>query len=543
MLGVLVVQCIIAFLCCNVLYYLFFRTRTSLPLPPGPKGWPIIGNLLQLPKDGMLNHEYWLTLRERHGDIYSLSVFGNHMIVFHDRDAVHDIFEKQSSVTSARPPFLIRNQPFGLQNYFAFKTYDSSYRRHRKMVHRYYGTKTAVSAYHGLQDIESMRLLVRIRNEPKNLVEHIKRDIAAVQLQATHGYTTEPKGNDPLVKLTCELVNEAATFAVPLSFLVDIFPPFKWLPEFVPGLGFKAKARRAAITTKAAAEIPFDFVRKRMESGDYRTSYVSLALNRLESTRKDEPLNPGAGDEETDEDIIKWTSAIMLAGGTDTQTGILASFMIAMIQFPEVQRKAQEEIARVIGEKRLPTFSDRDDLPYLDAVAKEAIRFFNVVPMGLAHVADQDIHYRGYLIPKGAYLLPSVWWFCHNPDVYKDPMTFKPERFLGPVSEPDPADHVFGFGRRACPGRYLTDSTMYITIARFLAAFKIRAALDKQGRPIPVELGRIPNGVVHFPGEFAYEIESRSGKMDQLIESFEKHDDLGEGDWRLLEGEVIKKFY
>jgi cytochrome P450 len=77
--------------------------------------------------------------------------------------------------------------------------------------------------------------------------------------------------------------------------------------------------------------------------------------------------------------------------------------------FPEAQRKGQEEIDRVVGRDRLPILADRDQLPYLNAMVKEAMRWHTAGPIALPHRADEDIIYRGYLIPKGATLMANAW--------------------------------------------------------------------------------------------------------------------------------------
>lgn len=87
----------------------------------------------------------------------------------------------------------------------------------------------------------------------------------------------------------------------------------------------------------------------------------------------------------------------------------MSTFFLAMTVHPEVQRNAQEEIDRVIGTGRLPAFSDRDSLPYVEAVLKEALRMHPIGPMGLPHVTTSDDVFEGYLIPKGAIILPNIW--------------------------------------------------------------------------------------------------------------------------------------
>ena len=81
-----------------------------------------------------------------------------------------------------------------------------------------------------------------------------------------------------------------------------------------------------------------------------------------------------------------------------------------MTLFPEVQRKAQDEIDRVVGNDRLPGFEDRDQLPYVDAIVKEVLRWHPIGPMGLPHTSTEDDTYEGYFIPKGALLMANIWF-------------------------------------------------------------------------------------------------------------------------------------
>lgn len=88
----------------------------------------------------------------------------------------------------------------------------------------------------------------------------------------------------------------------------------------------------------------------------------------------------------------------------------MATFFLAMMLHPEVQRKAREEIDRVVGDGRLPNVKDRDSLPYVEAVLKEVFRWHPIAPMGLPHEITEDDIYQGYLIPKGAIIIPNIWF-------------------------------------------------------------------------------------------------------------------------------------
>ena len=152
-----------------------------------------------------------------------------------------------------------------------------------------------------------------------------------------------------------------------------------------------------------------------------------------------------------EESIIKWAAAAIYGGGADSTVSVAYSFFLAMLLYPDVQKKAQEELDRVVGCDRLPSYEDRDKLPYVNALIKEALRWNAVLPMGVPHVMSEDDVFRGYFIPKGAIIMPNISLFAHDPELYHDPMNFSPERFLdadGRTPELDPKNVVFGFGRR-----------------------------------------------------------------------------------------------
>ena len=129
-----------------------------------------------------------------------------------------------------------------------------------------------------------------------------------------------------------------------------------------------------------------------------------------------------------------------------------------MALFPNVQKKAQTAVDTLLRGQRLPDFSDYGQIPYLDALVSEVLRWNPGAPLGLFHAASKDGYYNGYFIPKGSMIAPNVWAILHDETVYgQQPVDFIPERFLTENGEknnlvPDP-DAAFGFGRRLCPGR------------------------------------------------------------------------------------------
>jgi len=128
-----------------------------------------------------------------------------------------------------------------------------------------------------------------------------------------------------------------------------------------------------------------------------------------------------------------------------------------MLLHPDVQRRAQEELDSILGTPesplfRLPNFNDRPNLPYIDAIVKESIRLIPPAATGVPHAVIQEDTYRGWVIPKGSMIIANAWAMLRDPNVYSDPESFRPERFLSDdtkLADPDPASNgVFGFGRR-----------------------------------------------------------------------------------------------
>jgi cytochrome P450 len=99
--------------------------------------------------------------------------------------------------------------------------------------------------------------------------------------------------------------------------------------------------------------------------------------------------------------LLAWTSEALYTGGADTSVSITCTFFLCMTLFQEAQAKGQAEIDRVIGHDVLPTFADKDRLPYIDAIIKEILRWGTVAPQALPHATSADDEYKGYFIPKG----------------------------------------------------------------------------------------------------------------------------------------------
>ncbi|KAL9563850.1 hypothetical protein ACKAV7_012022 [Fusarium commune] len=204
---------------------------------------------------------------------------------------------------------------------------------------------------------------------------------SAIILNMTYGYNLEPHKPDPLALLIEQMMRNFSLAFVPMSWPVDVLPILRYLPETLPGMSFKRIARDWNATMRMVVDVPYDSVKKQTVKQSNRPSYVASLIKQYDDNLDNES-----------EAAIKQTAAVMYAGGADTTVSSIRGFVLAMLLFPEVQRKAQQEIDSVIGTERLPQFEDRDNLPYVDALIKETLRWIPVTPMGVVHTADEDIH-------------------------------------------------------------------------------------------------------------------------------------------------------
>ncbi|KAL8954437.1 MAG: hypothetical protein Q9193_007247, partial [Seirophora villosa] len=330
---------------------------------------------------------------------------------------------KQAQKTSARPRLTFAAL-CGFEEFLITHQYDGKYRAHRKMVHQAIGTKGLSAGFWPVQEEEARRFVLRTFRDPQGMRGHLKTLAAAIILKIVYGYSIERDAADPLVDLIEHAMDNLSQAFVPLSWAVDAVPALQYLPDWFPGTSYRKTARKFQAVNEAAAELPFSFVKRRMAQKAHRPSYVSDLLEQQQANL----ANGAARAKKDSEEAIKWTAVSLYAAGSDSTVAIMQSVILALLLHPSVVLRAQEEIDLVVGSSRLPTFSDRASLPYINGIVKEAWRWNPVGPMGLTHKSTQDITHGGYLIPAGSYLLPSLWWFLHDPRTYTEPWAFKPER-------------------------------------------------------------------------------------------------------------------
>ncbi|KXN82774.1 O-methylsterigmatocystin oxidoreductase [Leucoagaricus sp. SymC.cos] len=483
----------------------------SLPLPPGPKGWPVIGNLLDMPVEFE-----WKTYHEwckKFGtDILHVPVMGTNIIVLDSPEAVMELMERRSSVYSDRARMPMINELMHWSFNVGFMPYGEFWRKHRRLMHQLLHPTAALQFRpHELKATHS--LLKRFLENPENVIGNLRYMAGETIMSVAYGLPIKPK-DDIYIQTAERGVHPLVAAAVPGAFLVDMLPWLKYVPEWMPGAGFQKKAREWGTLAKRMVELPYSDAKKRIAEGTAAPSFTSFSLQRVEE---------GTTDEAYQEPVIRGSAGTMYAAGSDTTVSAITSCILGLLENPEILRKAQAELDSVIKPGHLPDFDDEESLPYITALTMETLRWRDVVPIAIPRYLQIDDEYKGYRLPKGSIVIPNAWAMLHDEDVYPDPFTFKPERFLtkdGKIDKSvrDPRHACFGFGRRVCPGRYMAFSAVWIALASILYCFDIKKAKDEEGNTIELNHEYL-SALVIFPKPFKCSIKPRSERHERIIKS------------------------
>ncbi|KAI6042048.1 cytochrome P450 [Pisolithus marmoratus] len=493
----------------GALLFILWRSRVrrvsrSL-LPPGPKGLPWIGNVFDIDVS-----QPWVTYEEwgkRYGDLTYSQALGKEFIITSSENVAHELLDQRSSIYSDRP-HMLPMELCGLDFITPVLPYGEEWRQHRKTFHLVLNKKEVLK-YETMQLQIARRLLANLLTTPQNYRDHIVMFSVALIMELAYGYSVTSEGGpfvDNIVKLLSFVVEMTS---LEQSALLGAFPFVVHIPSWMPGGYWKKRVSDCRQVVKKVLDDPVQYVHDSIVAGTARKSMVHDIYQ-----DKNDGLNLGSNKDK----VMKEVAASTFIGGSETTTSTIMVFLLAMVLHPDVQRKAQEEIDRVVGIDRLPDFSDRPNLPYIEAVLLETIRWVPVAPLGFPHMTTADDTYNGMYIPKGAFIIPNVWAMTHNLERYPEPNVFNPDRYNGKPE--DVASSLgFGFGRRVCPGRHLAEQSLWAVIVSMLATLKIGKATDASGAEIEVT-PKLKSGAAICPEAFPCSIKARSSRAEHLIRTF-----------------------
>ncbi|KAJ7138644.1 cytochrome P450 [Mycena filopes] len=482
------------------------RIRSRLPLPPGPSKIPLLGNLLNF----KLHWKEFAALSRRYdSDVIHFNLAGQSLVVLSSWRAADDLLEKRSSMYSDRPSFTMSFELMKWDFNIVLMKYGPQWRTHRRLLGQNFNSRDA-QKFRPIELTATRALLRRLLSNPTDYRRQIRHMAGETIMALTYGIDVLP-ADDPYIALAEHAVRVGETAAAPGNFWVDTVPFLKHIPDWVPGAGFKYKAKEWQELGRQVKEVPFAVVKDQMASGTARHSFSAQSLQKMADSE-----NPYYTEE-----TVQSTAAVMFLAGSDTTVAALLTFILAMLANPAAQKKVQQEIDSVTGQMRLPNFNDEAALPYVSALVKEVLRWGPVTPLGVPHFLPVEDEYRGLRLPANSMVIGNAWAILHDETAYPQPHEFNPDRFLLANGKPNPdvrePQAAFGFGRRICPGRYMATSAIWIAVVNILAAFDITKAVEEDGKIIEPTYEYLTD-LISAPVPFECSIKPRSRDLAALVE-------------------------
>ncbi|XP_053403748.1 cytochrome P450 1A1-like isoform X2 [Mercenaria mercenaria] len=282
--------------------------------------------------------------------------------------------------------------------------------------------------------------------------------------------------SDQDFQLFWEYINSSDIFLNPrTNFTMITFPFLRFLPGW-----YRDKFQEAKRALEKIVQKYFYDCKKTYVPGEVR----GIVDYYLEEQRKETEL----GNEFPDDMII---AAVVdtIHAGTTTTLSALSNTMLVLLNNPQYQAKLQQELDNVIGRERAPTYSDREKCTFFKAFEMEILRYIPVLPLLLPHLCRSHVALEGYDIEEGTVVFGNVWFVHHNEEIWGDPWTFRPERFLDEHGNLLPAEHklrrnllAFGYGLRHCPGEVFTRTRYFLYISSLLQRWSFEFP-EHKGRP------------------------------------------------------------
>lgn len=443
-----------------------WKRGKQLKLAPGPRRWPILGNLLQI---GPVPHLGMQKFNQKYGPLVYIHIGMVPTVVTDDPKYIKEFLLKQDLIFASRPKNIASEHfTFG-GNDIAFAPYGPHWRTVRKICTMELLTPKKIDSYRKGRNDEVQCMVgdvLKASHEGKSIN---LRDLFgsltsnAITRMILGQRFFGPKGAGPQVA-----AEHKAKIYESFS-LINAFNIGDYLP-FLRFLDLQGHEKRMNEIMKWVDELYDRIIQEQrlvLEKGS-EAGPVNFVHTLLEAEDRDKTLNMTK---------IKAILIDMVAAGTDTSSVTSEWTMAELLRHPEYMAKVQQEINQVVGQDRLVEESDLVNLRVLRAVVKEVFRLHPVGGFLIPHISMKETRVGGYDIPKNTRILINTYALGRNPAVWSNPNTFQPERFLlendQPVEFSDPECTLvpFGAGRRGCPGASLGMNVVLLGLARLLQLF------------------------------------------------------------------------
>nr|AAS92622.1 cytochrome P450 [Centaurium erythraea] len=411
--------------------------KSTGKLPPGPKKFPIVGNLPQLALAGTLPHRAMRDLAKTYGPLMHLRLGEVSQLVVSSPEMAKEVLKTLDPMFASRPDLILADIMLYDNAGLTFAKYGDYWRQLKKIFATELLSAKRVKSFRSLREEETLNTIRWISSnegKPINMTNTLLNLVFGVLSRATFGKKSPEQ--DKLVYI----VNKAAELATGGN-ISDLFPSIKFF-RLISVVNYKLKSMFAESNRL------LDMIMKEHKKGNGSGESKDLVDVLLGYQRENAEFSL------TDENI-KAVLLDIFIGGTDGSFTTLDWAMSELMRAPTVLKRAQEEVRQAFETDGYIDEEKFEDLKYVTSIIKETLRLHPPAPLLVPRSNDETAHILGYEVPAKSKILVNVWAINRDPRYWEDAESFKPERFLGSSVGYKGTDFhflTFGAGRRMCPG-------------------------------------------------------------------------------------------
>uniref|UniRef100_A0ACD5XHQ3 Uncharacterized protein n=1 Tax=Avena sativa TaxID=4498 RepID=A0ACD5XHQ3_AVESA len=485
------------------------KNKTSIRLPPSPKGIPFFGHLHLLDKPF---HATLCRLADRHGPIFSLRLGSRSAVVVSSPEYARACFTEHDVAFAGRPNLpslkLISKEYGGAV--LSTLSHGPQWRTLRLVAAVHLLSAHRVSCMSDVISNEVRAMVVRLRHasaaSPRVQLRRRIFEVSLSVLMETIADTKTTLGSSSNVDYSdagTDMSMEAREFKkeadainehLGTANLWDYLPFLQWFDVS----GTKKTILAASSRRDAFLQRLIDSQRWKMDHADAgeKKSMISILL----SLQDKEP-------EVYTDKLIMGLLVNLFTAGTGTTSIAVEWAMSLLLNHPAVLQKARAEIEASVGTSRVVTAEDVPRLTYIRCIINETLRLYPPVPLLLPHQSSADCKVGGYHIPKDTMIMVNAYAVHRDPTMWESPDEFRPERF-----EDGKAEGLllipFGMGRRKCPGEAMALRVVGLVLAALIQSFDWDRVDD-----VPVDMTEGPGTSFSAPKAVPFEAICKPRKL------------------------------
>ncbi|GMJ07296.1 TRANSPARENT TESTA 7, CYTOCHROME P450 75B1 [Hibiscus trionum] len=466
----------------------FIRRRCKqLKCPPGPKPWPIIGNLILI---GSLPHQSLHKLSQLYGPLMHLKFGSYPVLIASSPEMAKEFLKNHDHIFASRPQTTAGKYVNYNYSDIGFAPYGPHWRQGRKLFKNELLSAKRIESFQYIR-VEEMRAFVSrlygLSGKPVVLVEqlthltlsNISRMVFGEKHFSVSGDDRHGSDSVPSLQELQEILDE-------FFFLNGAFNIGDWIPwlDFLDLQGYVKRMK--ALRTKLDRFHNYVFDQHNRKKEELGKDFVAQDMVDLLLQLADDP-DP---DVKLTSDALRGLTQDLIGGGTDTAAVTVEWAISELIKQPQLIRKAAEELDKVVGKERWVEETDIPQLPYIEAIMKETMRKHPVCVLIPSRLAMEDCNVAGYDIRKGTRVFVNTWSIGRDPLLWEQPEEFCPNRFIGRnINVKGTCFELlpFGAGRRMCPGYSLGLKMIQLSLANLLHGFNWKLPDNNRAEDLNME--------------------------------------------------------